>query len=154
MNAEKLKEFIFGEIQDRVSTEEFQIALKAYLVGRRGQIIRSNVFDIKPLQKEITEFESKKRRLLDAISDGLVERDDPLMAEKLGQINDRLLLLTARRREAEELMGRELNPDVIAAQLIERVRERGAASLGMGRSGGWPGPARRATPCGSLVSPQ
>ncbi|MCH7597401.1 MAG: recombinase family protein [Planctomycetes bacterium] len=123
VNADKLKEFIFGEIQERVSTEEFQIALKAYLVGRLGQIIRSNIFDIKPLQKEITEFESKKRRLLDAISDGLVERDDPVMAEKLGELNDRLLLLTTQRREAEKLMHAELNPDVIAAQLIERVRD-------------------------------
>ena len=123
VNADKLKEYIFGEIQERVSTEEFQIALKAYLVGRLGQIIRSNVFDIKPLQKEITEFETKKRRLLDAISDGLVERDDPVMAEKLGELNDRLLLLTTQRREAEKLMHAELNPDVIAAQLIERVRD-------------------------------
>ena len=46
-----------------------------------------------------------------------------MMAEKLGEINDRLLLLTAGRREAEKLMGAELDPDVIAAQLIERVRD-------------------------------
>ena len=91
-------------------------------MGRLGQIIRSNIFDTKPLDREIAEFERKKRRLLDAISGGLVERDDPVMAEKLGEINDRLLLLIAQRREAEKLMHAELNPDVIAAQLIERVR--------------------------------
>ncbi|MCH7591810.1 MAG: recombinase family protein [Planctomycetes bacterium] len=123
VNADKLRDFIFGEIQERVSTEEFQIALRAYLVGRLGQIIRSNVFDTRPLDREIAEFEGKKRRLFDAISDGLVERDDPQMAEKLGEINDRLLLLAARRREAERLMAAELNPDVIASQLIDRVRD-------------------------------
>lgn len=45
------------------------------------------------------------------------------MAEKLGELNDRLLPLTTQRREAEKLMHAELNPDVIAAQLIERVRD-------------------------------
>ncbi len=74
VNADKLKDFIFGEIQERVSTEEFQIALKAYLMGRLGQIIHSNVFDTRSLDREIAEFERKKRRLLDTISDGLVER--------------------------------------------------------------------------------
>ena len=45
------------------------------------------------------------------------------MAEKLGEISDRLLLLTTQLREAEKLMAAELNPDVIAVQLIERVRD-------------------------------
>ena len=77
MNVYRLKDFMFGEIQERVSTEEFRIALKAYLVGRLGQIIRSNIFDTKPLDREIAEFERKKRRLLDTIADGLVSAKTP-----------------------------------------------------------------------------
>jgi len=123
VNAEKLKKFIFGEIQRRVSDKEFETALRAYLIGRIGQLLRGDVLDTHKIDRDISAIEPKKRRILDTIADGLVERGDPTVADKLAELNEQALLLHARRREVLKVLGVRLAPDEIAARLIERVRD-------------------------------
>lgn len=74
VNAEKLKDYSVGEIQQRLTSEEFESHLRAYLVGRIGQLIRGDLFDTRRLDHEIGELEAKKRRLIDSIADGLLAR--------------------------------------------------------------------------------
>jgi hypothetical protein len=83
VNVEKLKKFIFGEIQRRVSTKEFRTALRAYLVGRLGQLLRSEVLDTRMVDRDIALAEQKKRRLIDSIAEGLLDRHDPVVARTL-----------------------------------------------------------------------
>ena len=106
-----------------MSTEEFEVALRAYLVGRLGQLIRSEVFDTRQLDREIQEVEQKKRRVIDSISDGLLSRDDPTVATKMAELDSQLLLLNSRRQEILKVLGVNLDPDEIAARLIEQVRD-------------------------------
>ncbi|HPF39857.1 MAG TPA: recombinase family protein [Phycisphaerae bacterium] len=122
LNSDKLKNFIFGEIDRRVSTEEFQVALRAYLVGRLGQLIRSEVFDTRQLDREIQEVETKKRRVIDSIADGVLSPDDSTVASKLAELDDQMLLLTTRKQEILKVTGVNIDPDEIALRLIERVR--------------------------------
>ena len=123
LRPDKLQDFIFGEIKRRVSTEEFEIALRAYLVGRLGQLIRSEVFDTRQLDREIQEVEQKKRRVIDSIADGLLNREDPTVATKVAELDDQLLLLTTRKQEILKVTGVNIDPDEIAVRLLERVRD-------------------------------
>jgi len=123
VNAEKLKRFIFGEIERRVSTKEFEVALRSYLVGRLGQLIRREVFDTRQLDREIQETERKKRRIIDSIADGLLKGDDPIVADKVAELDDQMLVMTTRKQEILKVTGVNITPDEIAARLIERVRD-------------------------------
>ncbi|MBP7746966.1 MAG: hypothetical protein KA383_12625 [Phycisphaerae bacterium] len=123
MNVEKLKKFIFGEIQRRVSTEEFRAALRAYLVGRLGQLLRSEVLDTRMIDRDIAQAEQRKRRLIDSIAEGLLDRHDPVVARKLAEIDDELLILATRREEIIRVVGCDLDADAIAARLLERVND-------------------------------
>lgn len=123
VNAQKLKDFIFGHIQRAITEPEFEIALKAYLVGRLGQLIRGDVMDTRQIDKDIQTAHEKKGRIIDSIADGLLDRRDPTVAEKLRAIDDELLMLSARRQEILRLAGGTLDPDVIAGQIIEQVRD-------------------------------
>ena len=123
VNADKLKDFIFGHIQRAITEPEFETALKAYLVGRLGQLIRGDVLDTKQIDKDIQTVQEKKGRIVDAIGDGLLDRRDPTVAERLRAIDDELLMLTTRRQEVLRLAGGTLDPDAIAAQIIEQVRD-------------------------------
>jgi hypothetical protein len=123
VNAAKLQKFIFGEIQRKVTTKEFQIALRAYLVGRLGQLIRSEVFDTRQIDREIQEVERKKRRIIDSIADGLLTRTDTTVAIKMAELDEKMLMLTTRKREILRVTGVSIDPDEIAVQLIERVHD-------------------------------
>jgi len=123
VNVEKLKKFIFGEIQRRVSTEEFRAALRAYLVGRLGQLLRSEVLDTRMIDRDIAQAEQRKRRLIDSIAEGLLDRHDPVVARKLAEIDDELLILATRREEIIRVVGCDLDADAIAARLLERVND-------------------------------
>ena len=106
-----------------MTTKEFQIALRAYLVGRLGQLIRSEVFDTRQIDREIQEVERKKRRIIDSIADGLLTRTDTTVAIKMAELDEKMLMLTTRKREILRVTGVTIDPDEIAAQLIERVRD-------------------------------
>ncbi len=123
VNAEKLKRFIFGHIQRAVTALEFEAALKGYLVGRLGQLIRNDVMDTRHLGGDISAAEQKKGRLVGSIADRLLDPHDPTVAQKLREIDDELLMLTTRKQEVLKLAGGSLDPDLIAVQLIERVRD-------------------------------
>jgi len=123
INVEKLKKFIFGEIQRRVSTDEFRTALRAYLVGRLGQLLRSEVLDTRRIDRDIALAQQKKRRLIDGIAEGVLDRHDQLVVQKLAEIDDELLVLTTQREEIVRVVGSDLDADAIAATLLERVND-------------------------------
>ncbi len=122
INADTLKRFVFGEIRRHVTTEEFQLALKSYLVGRLGQMLRGEVLDTSSIDRQIRTQERRKERLLETVADGLIGRDDPVLRKKLTEIGDRLAVLHARKRDIEHIVGINPDPDAIAEQLLERVR--------------------------------
>jgi len=64
----------------------------------------------------------KKSRIIDSIADGMVPRGDPTITAKLREIDDQILLLTARLEEIEGVRRTQLDPDLIATRLVERVR--------------------------------
>lgn len=121
IDADKLKNFIFGEIRSRVTDKDFQTALHAYLVGRLGQLLRADVLDTKSIDRDIRQQEQKKGRLLDSIADGLVSSNDGVLQSKFAEIEDRLHILNARKRDIEATVGSNPNADSIACQLLERV---------------------------------
>ena len=45
------------------------------------------------------------------------------MATKMAELDDQMLLLTTRKQELLKVTGVNINPDEIAARLIERVRD-------------------------------
>ena len=97
--------------------------LRAYFIGRIGQLLRGEILDTRQIDKELAELEDKKRRILDSIADGLVERGDPTVADKLAELNEQALLLNSRQQEILKVLGVNLDPDEIAARLIEKVRD-------------------------------
>jgi len=99
------------------------VPLRAYLVCRLGQLIRSEVFDTRQLDREIQEVEQRRRRVIDLIADGLLTRDDPTVATKVAELDDQLLLLTTRKQEILKVTGVNIDPDEIAVRLLERVRD-------------------------------
>lgn len=123
VNVEKLKEFVFGEIQRRVSIDEFRTALRAYLVGRLGQLLRSEVLDTRMIDRDIALARQKKRRLIDGIVEGVLDRHGPVVAQKLAEIDDELLVLATRREEIVRVVGCDLDADAIGARLLERVND-------------------------------
>ena len=123
MNVEKLKEFVFGEIQRRVSIDEFRTALRAYLVGRLGQLLRSEVLDTRMIDRDIALARQKKRRLIDGIVEGVLDRHGPVVAQKLAEFDDELLVLATRREEIVRVVGCDLDADAIGARLLERVND-------------------------------
>ncbi len=100
-----------------------QSSVIGYLVGRLGQLLRGTVLDTRDLDRQILEVEKKKGRMIDGIAEGLLDRTDPQVAAKLQEIQGELLKLNTQKREIEKLAGGQLNPDVIAVQLIERVKD-------------------------------
>lgn len=86
-------------------------------------MIRRDVLDTRQLDKDIATAEKKKRNLIDNIAEGLLDRHAPTVAQKLQGIDDELLLLTTREQEVLKVAGGSLDPDAIAVQLIERVRD-------------------------------
>ena len=121
VNVDKLKEYLFGEIQTRVSAPEFESHLRAYLIGRIGQRIRGDLADTKQLDRQIAALRQKKARILDSIADGLYERGDPALRRKIKEIENDLAVAETRKQEVCRAVGGDLDPDAIAARLVSRV---------------------------------
>jgi len=123
VNAGRLKAYIFGEIQDRVSGADFESHLRAYLIGRIGQLIRSDLMDTGHIDQQIAELEEKKARLVESVVDGVFDRGDPAVSRKSREIDEELCVATTRRQEILGVAGIHLDPDAIAASLVSRVHD-------------------------------
>jgi hypothetical protein len=75
--------------------------------------------------------------LIDRIAEGVLDRHDPLVIQKLAWIDDELLVLATRREEIVRVVGSELDADAIAAIHYARLGYRPPAD---------PATAPRATP--------
>ena len=92
-------------------------------MGRLGQLLRSEVLDTRQIDRDIALAQQKKRRLIDGIAEGVLDRHDLLVTQKLAEIDDELLVLATRRDEIVRVVGSDLDADAIAAKLLERVND-------------------------------
>ena len=92
-------------------------------MGRLGQLLRSEVLDTRRIDRDIALAQQKKRRLIDGIAEGVLDRHDQLVVQKLAEIDDELLVLTTQREEIVRVVGSDLDADAIAATLLERVND-------------------------------
>jgi site-specific DNA recombinase len=123
VNADRLKAYIFGQIQDRVMYSGFESQLRAYLVGRIGQLIRSDIMDTAHIDREIAALEEKKDRLVDGVAEGMFDRKDSTVSRKFRELDEELVVATTRKQEIVAMVGTDFDPDAIAASLVDRMHD-------------------------------
>lgn len=68
---------------------------RARMSKSRQKSLRGTVLETRDMDRRADELTKQKARIIDSIADGLIPRGDPAIANKIREINDELLLLSA-----------------------------------------------------------